>query len=459
MAQQQVVDLSVRGSSGLAQSNGYVLEEFLARLQGRQGVRFYREMRDNSSTIGAIAFTLESLMRGVAFRIEPASDKPEAKAQAEFVDQCLFQDMSQTWADLLTNILSMLTYGWAYHEICYKYRRGPKMRDPRFRSKYNDGKIGWRKMPIRAQTSLDRWVIDPSDSGIRGMWQMDPYAMGKAPQAFIPIEKALLFRPTSYLDNPEGRSIYRNAAIDYFRLKRITEIEATGIERDMTGLLTMEVPLDLLMANNQSKPELVTLRAQLERMLSALKRDEREFAMIPPEVDEEGKPTGYKLKLLATGGRRQIDTNQIVLRYMNAMTMTTLADFLMLGKGDTGSFALASSKTKLFASAMGSIMDAITDVFDRFAIPRLLDLNGVDPELYPHLVHGDIETPPLDEIGQFITSLATAGILSPGNQSLERKLLEMANLPAPEVKGTPDEPLPGEGEPEPDEPLPGEGEV
>lgn len=420
------IDLGVHGSTGLKQFHGYIVEEFLPRLQGRLGVLTYREMVDNSSTHGAIKFTIESLLRQAEWRIEPSGDTPEHREWAEFVESCL-DDMSTTFEDLLTEILSSLWYGWSYHEIVYKMRRGPDSENASMRSKHDDGKIGWRKMPIRSQDTLDRWELE-GDGGVRGMWQMDPYSQKSS--AFIPIEKALLFRAGVHKGNPEGRSIFRNSVLDYFKYKRITDIEAVGIERDMTGLLHMQVPIEIL----QAAPGTVEaqIRTELERMLSTLKRDEREFAMTPPELNEEAKPTGYKLSLLATGGRRQIDTNEIALRYISQILMSAMAQFLQLGTKSVGSFALASSQTNLFAVALGAVMDAITAVFNRFAIPRLMKFNGVPVALHPHMVHGDIESPPLDEVGAYITALATAGLLTP-NKPLERKLLEIGKLPAPAV--------------------------
>jgi len=446
MTEHARLDLNIIGTTGLKQYGGTIYEEFLTRLQGKRGVATFREMRDNSSTIGAIAFVIDTLLSQAEWRVEPAGDTPEAREQAAFVDGC-FEDMSHTFEELLLEILSMLTYGWAYFELVYKMRQGPDATDPSRRSKFDDGKIGWRKMPLRSQDTLDRWELDPQDNGVRGLWQFDPTAV-KGSLFFIPIEKALLFRAAGAKSNPEGRSIYRNAVVDYHYLKRISQIEAVGIERDMTGLLTMEVPTEILMAEAGTTER--QIRTELERMLAGLKRDEREFAMVPAELDADNKPTGYKLKLLATGGRRQLDTNETVMRYIRTILTSVLAEFLVLGANSVGSFALASSKTKLFSAALGAIMGSIASIFNRFAIPRLMHLNGVKPALYPQLVHGDIESPPLEEVAAYITALATAGMLTP-NKPLERKLLEIGKLPVPAVDDD-DTALPGETDDEQDEP-------
>jgi len=229
---------------------------------------------------------------------------------------------------------------------------------------------------------------------------------------------------------PTRNSILRNSVVDYYYLKRISNIEAVGIERDMTGLLTMEVPLEVLSTDATSEAQ--TLRGQLEKMLSELKRDEREFALIPPEMDEEGKPTGYKLKLLTSGGSRQIDTNSTKLYYKISILQSVLAQFIQLGMSGVGSFALASSQTNLFATAIGSYVQIISSTFNRYAVGRLMELNGVPREYWPSMVYGDIETPNLQELGQYLQVLATTGKL-PEDEALDRRLLEIAGLPVPEA--------------------------
>jgi len=420
------LDLSVIGTSGLKESGGYIEEEFNKLLKGRRGPALYREMADNSSTIGAIRYIIKALVRQVEFRIEPSDENnPQAVRWAEFVDECL-ADMSITFEDLISEVLSFLDFGWAYFEILYRIRRGDT-EDPTTRSKHSDGLIGWRKLASRAQESLDHWEFD-QDGGLRGMWQFDDSGRSTG-LIFLPIEKALLFRTETTKDNPEGRSIYRNAVVDYYFLKRISEIEAIGIERDMTGLLTMEVPAELLV-KNPTPESMATLRA-LEKMLGELKRDEREFAIIPAETDRNGNFTGYKLKLLNSGGSRQIDTNGVKLYYKQSILQSVVAQFLQLGMANVGSFALASSQTNLFAVALVNFVDTICAVLNGFGIQRLMKLNGVSQELWPSIVHGDLETPPLSEIGAYISALAAAGQL-PESEAIKKKLLEYGGLPIPE---------------------------
>lgn len=415
------------GRTGLNRAGGLIYEEQLRQLSGTRGVKSYMEMRDNDAIIGAVLFAVEMLIRKVKWTVKPTGESKEEKAAAEYVEECRV-DMSHTWEDLMAEILSMLWAGWSYFEIVYKRRLGPG-EDPTKRSRYTDGKTGWRKIELRAQESLDHWEFD-EDGGILGMWQRPAptYEL-----LFIPIEKALLFRTKSIKGSPEGRSLLRNAYRSWYIKKRAEENEAIGIERDMVGTPKLEVPVEVMLADADSA--LQTLRAELEKMGSELKRDEREFIMIPAEKiagpDGTEIPSGYKIELLKSGGQRQIDTDKVIKRYESRIAMTVLGQFLLLGQDKVGSFALASEATNLFAVAISAILDSIAAVFNRYAIPRLFEVNRWKLEQLPELVPGDLEKPQLEALGKFIESMVKVGAIIPG-PATERKLRQLAELPDPE---------------------------
>ena len=416
-----IYPLPAIGRTGLRVWDGILAEEWHPRLQGRRALAIYREMADNDPIIGAFLYTIESLVRQVPWRIEPASEEREAQQVAEFVESCL-GDMSHTWDDFLSEVLSLLIYGWSLFEIVYKVRGG-RSDDPTRRSAYDDGRIGWRKLAIRGQETIVRWELD-DDGGIRGAWQSAPPTYE---EVFLPIERCLLFRLRPNRGSPEGYSLLRRAYVSWYYLKRLREIEAIGIERDLAGLPVLEVPPELL--HPEATPDLVQLRQQLETLVAEIRRDEREGLILPSEVEPgTGQPTGFRFRLLSTGGQRQLDVHETIVRYEQRIAMTVLAEFLLLGMEQVGSFALASSKTRLFAVALRALLESITSVFNRFAIPRLMELNGIDRKYWPALAHGDIDVPPLDELASYIERLARAGFVAP-DEELERYLRKLAGLP------------------------------
>ncbi len=435
------LDFDVIGRTGLKRSDGYIYEEWHPKLRGLLAVKVYREMSDNDATVGTILYAIEALIRQVVWGIEPSGESEEHKAAADFV-QSAVDDMSITWPDLLSEILTFLPYGWSYFETLYKRRLGPN-RDPSRNSRHNDGKIGWWNLSIRGQESLQRWGID-DEGGITGMYQIAPpnYKV-----VFIPIEKAVLFRTKSNKNSPEGRSILRNAYRAWFILKRIQEHEAIGVARNLSGMVKMQVPFRIMLKS--ASPAEKQLRRDLEKLIQKVHRDEREGLLIPSEIDPaDGKPTGFKLDLLSASGR-PINTNEIVNRYQHDIARTVLGEFTMLGGQKVGSLALASTKTELFGVALGSFMDTIAETFTRFAIRDLCRFNGIPEEFWPVMTHGDIEKPELGELSGYIGTLTGAGMNFTDTET-ENQLREYAGLPIPtnEVPTSAPMLVPTEGEPE-----------
>jgi len=417
------LDTSIMGTTGLREIGGRIDEEFLRELVGERGIAVYKEMSENDSIIGAVIFAIDMLIRNVDWDVQKVSDDPEDVEAADFVKSNM-DDMSHSWKEMISEILSMLVYGWSWHEIVYKMRVAPDHADPTKRSKFTDGRIGWRKLPIRSQETWFRWWFDEKE--VDSLVALEQWDMVKGIKAIIPIEKSLLFRTRHRKNNPEGRSILRTAYRSWYFKKHIENIEGIGIERDLAGLPVMWVPPELLSANASSDDR--ALATQLRRIITSIKRDEQEGILMPQSFDENSNRV-YDLTLLSTGGTRQFDTTKIVGRYNQAIAMSVLADFILLGHEKVGSFALASSKTEMFASAMGAFMDGIADVFNRFAIPRLFALNTFKVKDFPKITHGDIETVDLAELGSYVTSLAGAGMSLFPDEDLENHLRSQANFP------------------------------
>jgi hypothetical protein len=405
------------GNTGLNRYGQTVHEEFLPALRWPKAAKVYEEMSMNDPTIGAILFAAEQLIRRVSWRVEPGGSSTADLEAAKFVEECRM-DMEESWIDLITEILSMLVHGWSWHEIVYKKRSGDN-RDISASSKYNDGRIGWARMPIRAQTTLNGWIFDASGRAM-GMEQNSP---PNYTTVVIPRSKSLLFRTKSHKGNPEGKSMLRNAYRPWFFKKRIEEIEGIGIERDLAGLPLLTPP-DGLNIWDPNDPEMVTMLNQATKLVTNIRRDQNEGVVLP---------FGWDLKLLSTGSRRQFDTNAILNRYDQRIAITVLADMVLLGADKVGSFALAEVKKSLFAGALEAWTDAICAVFNREAIPSLMKLNGfMGLTEYPRLEHGEIESPSLKELGDYISVLSGLGI-NLVDDRVESYLREVASLPQKSV--------------------------
>lgn len=438
------------GVTGLQRSGGYVHEEFLPGLRGTKAIRVFAEMRDNDPVVGGVLFAVDKLIRQVEWRVQSASPKKKDEKAAQFVEECL-RDMSHSWEDHIAEALSMLVFGWSWHEIVYKYRRGDEPRGGGASSKHDDGKVGWRKLPIRSQDTLAEWEFG-SDGSVSAMVQIAPPDYKRIT---IPIERSLLYRTTSYKNNPEGRSILRNAYRPWYMKRRLEEIESIGTERDLAGFPILYVD-PVIMGSNTTSAQAEAYGVYKD-IVQNVRRDSQEGLILPSSRDEGGNLL-YELKLLSSGSRRQFDTDTIIKRYDQRITLTALADFLLLGSQMHGSFAMSSDKTDTFAVALRAWLEVIRSTFNRYALPRLFKVNAMDSDSVPTLEYGDIESPDLGSLGNFVQTLAAAGVPLFPDDMLENHLRRVASLPERDSTQTPRDPnaampgMPGQ----PGQPMPGQ---
>lgn len=406
------------GRTGLRHWGGFVFEEWLRELQwGPRAAEVYREMVDNDPVIGGMMYAIDRLCRHVDWRVEPGSSSKEDKDRAEWVESN-FRDLDVSWEDQISEILSFLTFGWSYFEMCFKVRDGYKRGDPTNSSRYDDKTIGLSKMPIRAQDSLWKWVFDDLGN-VDGMIQNPPpdYLL-----RYIPMSKALLFRTTVAKGDPQGRSVLRSAYKAYYMLRNIQALEGIGIERDLAGLPILSAPegVDIWDTND---PDMVALSAAAKNVVSSIRRDEQEGVILP---------SGWTLELLSAGAgsRRQFSTTDIITRYEQRIATSVLLDVILLGQDNVGSYALAGVKKGLFTASLEAYLDQIATTFNTHCIPLLYEINGFPlPKKFPELKHGTVESVDLDTLGQYVQRLSMAGApLFPDDTTL-RYLTDQAGIP------------------------------
>ena len=411
------------GTTGLKRSGGYIDEEFLPQLRGRKSIQVYREMGENDPITGAMLFAMVQLCRNVDFSV-PAVGKSKAHTdQAKLVETCM-HDMTHTFNDLAAEaIMGKLQYGWSWHEVALKRRVSPWAKDGRHRSKHTDGLIGWRRIPVRSQDSLHRWVFDENGE-VTGMIQLAPPDYR---QRILPIKRSVLFRHGVHKGNPEGRSALRNSYRPWFYKKRLEEHESVGVERDLAGLPMVTVPSDYLRAAKGT--EQAKMVDAMRKMVRAIRRNEQEGLVFPAAYDSETKQPMFKFELLGSGGARQFSTNELITRYEQRQLMTMLADFIMVGTTATGTYNMHVDKTKIFRAALNQVVQSFCDDLNRHVVPKLFMANGMRPEQMPLIVPSDVDAPNLSELGQFLSATAGLGFSWGPDAEMEKYLRNSAGLP------------------------------
>lgn len=431
------------GATGLVRYGDEVSDEWHHALRGSRAAKVFREMGDNDSNVGASFHLIDSHVRSVGWHAEEAKDHPQAEEAAKFLTE-VFDDMSHTWVDSVSEMFSMNQFGWSAFEKVYKYRNGPDA-PAEGRSKFTDGKVGVRKLSIRAQETLDGWDFDDEGS-LRGMWQR---ASPKYERVLIPIEKLILFRPRQSKGNPEGKSPLRPAFRSWFFLKRLEELEAIKIERDAVGLIHMQLPTSYFDSGApQDKKNAVTAWA---KTVSQVRRNEHEGVVTPCEEDAKGK-TGYKLSVIqSAGGPGQADIGAAITRHRQSIGQVLLTQFIFMGMDKIGTQALSSSIIDVFLTSLAVLLDVIEELINRFLVAEIMELNGYPRECWPRWKHADVKKADVTTLTKSLLDLVNAGLLTPDDK-LEEFLRLEARLPERDEE---DEELDEDGKPKkPDGGLP-----
>lgn len=400
-------------------------DEFLQELKGKRAIQKYREMRDNNAIVGSVMYAVEQTLRDVKIEVKPADDSPVAKVEAEFL-QSVLDDMDHSLDDHISEALSYLTYGFSWFEVVYKRREGD-FRSPKKNSKFEDGRIGIKKIAIRAPWTVESFEVDQQTGEILGMYQEAGW--GKRP-AMIPVEKSVYYRTTSLNNDPSGRSVLRNAYVSYTYLNKIQSYEAIAIERELHGVPIGRMPAEYMSAD--ASVDQAALRNQFDRILRDLKLNEQGYALLPSDlyVDADGKPTNQRLmdiELITANGSRSIDIDPVVKRYQHDIARSLMAEFLMLGSG-SGSYALSKTKTDLFLRSLESYINTIVDVLNKQLVERLWQLNGLDWSTMPKLVAGDVAPHDLREIAAFLRNINNAGIELQDHPEVVSDLMSIAEI-------------------------------
>ena len=132
---------------------------------------------------------------------------------------------------------------------------------------------------------------------------------------------------------------------------------------------------------------------------------------------------------MASSGTRNIDIDPIIRRYQHDIARSVLSEFLMLGGGSNGSYALSKSKTDLFLRALESYIQQLVDVLNKQLIGSLWELNNLNPDLMPKLVAGDVAPHDLKELGAYLRNLNGADINLADQPEIVDALLHNAELP------------------------------
>ena len=426
------ITLGETGYPGLLVLDGSIMEECSKELRWPEAINTYKRMAKDGAIAPALEL-VEMMIARVPWTVKiPEGYEEQLKDKANFVRQCI-NDMDQDFQSFIKQVVSYNRYGFSVHEKVFRYRLREKG------SKYNDGLIGIKKLPIRSQDSIERWywknngrelagciqnVMLPGTESSNG-WDFISTSSNQTMEKKIPRKKFLLFRNNPLKDSPVGTSPLNGAWQAWKYKQAYQESEAIAVAQDSNGFKVLYIPPEYMVED--ATPDKKAAFEEYKKILANMHQAKQSGIILPLLNDGAGNKM-FELKFESITGQKSYDTNAIINRYTSEILTALFADFLSLGSNGSGSFSLAESKISVVEMAIQSKLDEIKSQLNHDLIKQLFELNGWDTDVLPYLDYGSVGTESLDELGKFIQRVSATGNL-PKVPEVINWIMKAADIP------------------------------
>lgn len=421
------VKFSETGYLGLKEFDGIILEESRKALVWPRANRTFQEMSQDATIASALSL-FEMMISRVKWSVVPPKDATEEELkQVRYLEQCM-NDMDHSWFTFIKEVTSMFTYGYCVNEKVYRRRKRE------FGSRYDDGLVGIKKMPVRSQTTVKEWKFSDDGRDLLAVIQdtsllNDGFRLANsqefAGEIEIPRKKFLLFRTDVSRDNPQGRSPLAKVWTAWKYRKQIEESEAVGITRGLGGIPDFRLPAKFMSPDATTEEKAVY--EEVKRIGRNLQNNEQSCVVFPSLYDDQGKPL-FDWKLVGPPNASQYDTDKAIIRWDNKILQALFADILQMGNSKGGSFNLADSKSSIMQMAVESRLREIQDPLNNDLVPQLWSLNGWKLDRLPTFEFAQVKEEDLDIISKYLQRAGSQGLIQKTPENIN-KIAEWVGLP------------------------------
>lgn len=384
----------------VSQSSIYDYDYFLfgedKDLKFPYSVKTYQEMKKDAILAAALTAVKTIAVRVPRF-IEPYNETPMHKNRAEFVEQCLGiskdnNDMTHSFDDFLREALSFDTYGFSVHEKVYRLRRN------KYGSKFDDGKVGIKRLPIRPQETIERFDYDDEGREMTGVVQRQSLNRTKALKSnkklvkfngeiVIPRDRVLHF--TNGGDgNAEGVSPLSFVHKTWRDYQRYKDLEGIAASKNLNGLPVIWMPSEY-MTDDPSDP-LGKVFTELRDGVSKIAIGEQSSLVLPSDREDMTGQGGklFDFTLMSSSSSNITAITAIIERLKKEMLLCLFASEIQDG--------IDSTKTSMLNMLVENRIKEIFTVLNNDLIPELFRMNGWDETQTPRIRYGKLREIPFE---------------------------------------------------------------
>lgn len=280
--------------------------------------------------------------------------------------------------------------------------------------KIHDNKIKLRKLAFRKQSTIHAWETSKSTPGVQQQLnQPKDHGMNEGESLIdIPAGKLLRFTFDQEGDNYEGVSLLRPLYRHYYIADKLVRLDAIKNER-----ISMPVPTVYAPSSIGEKA-----KAQLSKIVKNVRNHHQVGIRMPGSKDE-----GYLFEYPDMKAQSSSNILESVKYHERKIFMLGLAQFLLLGtESQSGSRALSEDHSDLFLLSLTFIADYVCEVFNRYLIPELVNLNYTT-DTYPKLKFQKIGSVDYEKLANVLDKVL--GGMIDKDEEIEQFVREAFDLP------------------------------
>jgi hypothetical protein len=418
--------LGEAGYLGLNIFDGISRDELKKELTWPNSIKTFKQMSYHSAITSPLTL-FENIISRVTFRFIAPPNATEQEVEQTAIMNSMLDDMEQPFSDFINDALSSNVYGFSVHEKVYRRRTKESG------SKYDDNLIGWRKLPIRNQETIEKFIFSEDGNEIVGVKQnlalisdnYNRYSNRANREVVLPASKVIIFRAGRHRGDPYGKSMLRDSYLAWRYLTALEEIEAQGVQKDLNGLPTLYLPPQYM--SPDASPEQKAVYEYYKNAIRNIQVNQQAGLILPQAYDPETRQPLFKFELVSTDGKKNYDINKIKEYYKNLIFTSMMADILIMGQSNTGSFALASVKGSMTAQAADAMLRNIMKVVNNDLVRQTYELNGWDTSRMATLDYEGLEEVDVDVLSRAFQRTASVGLV-PKTPDVINRVLDMVGV-------------------------------
>jgi len=420
------------GSTGVyTKSVAAYYDEGIRELSFPYSLQTYDRMAMNV-TIASALNAVSVIANSVPIYIEAYDQTKQHQKKADFVMQC-FNDMedAESLENVIQKALTFNKYGFSILEKVFKRRRFKNG------SKYDDGKIGIKYLPMRRQHSITEFEWDDNYRKFLGVYQSteaspayDPFINDrqrislkpkrKSGDVFIPRDRFLLFRTDLSTDLPQGVSPLYHCYEGWRELQKYKDLENIAASKNMNGILVGYAPEDYLAED--ADEQMKEAGQKFKDGLSKLTINEQGSILLPSTRDENSQGSlEWDVKTLQSSSSHITSITAIRKDLENEILQLMFADILRSGDD----VQQASKNKKSLLNRLVEIrIKEILRVINCDLIPELFRRNGWDDSKLPQMRYGELEEVDMAVFAKAMQQLKATKLI-PVTPSVINRVLEV----------------------------------